>query len=115
MELRLKSIDEILSSPYLLVGFTSIDQAAKYISNSPHSILLNGCLLYAYLGEGSVKSVVITSHRKRGKIMVSVMYDGYKMIHCGRKIEHLESLIYEFESDKRLKLLHDSLKSRFYE
>lgn len=112
----LKCIDTILSeSPTISGEFIDINQVASYISSTPHRVLLDGYLLYAYKGNGPVKSVVITTGHKYGKFMISIFYDGYKMIQSGFDINTLDMYIKKFGEDKKLNDLYKSLIDRFYE
>lgn len=112
----LKCINTILSeSPSIIGEFVDIDQVASYISSTHHRVLLDGYLLYAYKGDGSVKSVVITTGHKYGEFMISIFYDGYKMIQSGFDISTLDLYIKRFGEDKKLKDIYESLINRFYE
>lgn len=114
--MRLKQIEQIVTAIPICSGiFTDVNQVAEYIANSDHSILLTGYLLYAYKGTGSVRSVVITTHKEYGKVMLSIFYDGYKMIHCGMLMDNIVYLIEEFSKDKKLAELTESLTKRFYD
>jgi hypothetical protein len=112
--MKSKDLSQIISENPMIEGFSSVDQVAEYIANSSHSILLTGYLLYAYKGDDSIKSVVITTGAP-GKLMLSVFYDGYKMLYSGCKLDGLYGFIEEFSKDKKLVKLYNSIKCRFYD
>ena len=94
-------------------NFSSEVEVAKYIYNTRHSILLCGILLYAYKGDNSIKSMIISTNPMNNKMMISVFYDGYDMIYNSLVIESIPQVLSEVESDKKLKILSDNLKLKF--
>lgn len=113
---KIKNLDVIVNEPPLICGdFRDSSHAAEYIASTPHRILLEGYLLYAYKGDDSIKSIIITTGHSYGKMMISVIYDGYKMIHSGMTLDGLDSYVMKLRNDKKLNKIYSSLTSRFYD
>lgn len=112
--MNMKSYDDLISEPPMIVGWSSVSEVADYISNTNHNIILNGYLLFAYLGKDIIKSVIITTGNKYETYRISVFYEGYGMIHSGVKLNQLNHYINEFSKEKKLKVLYDKCLDRFY-
>lgn len=112
---QLNDINEIVTQPPLIVGFKDINEVAEYLVLVSHSWLLNGYLLYAFIGlTEDVRSVILTTSNKYGYLMLSEIYDSYKMIYTSLRYEYLPYYVNSFMTGKKNKDLVNSLKDRFY-
>lgn len=110
-----KDLSKVIREDALIAGFNNINEVASHISSNGHNILLDGYLLYAYKGDGSVKSVVMTTGSSWGKLRLSVIHDSYKMLFNGFQYDKMDEFLLEFSDDKKLKVILESLVNRFYE
>ena len=101
--------------PYYCGGIKDIHDAANCIIGTNHSVILNYILLFAYSGDsGGIKSVIITTSNRLGKLSISIMYDNYSMIYQSMDGTWLISFI-ESITDKKLSQLKDGLIEKFIE
>ena len=104
----------IYNSPVICGKFSSMEEVARYIGGTNHSILLDYILLFAYLGDDSdIKSVIITTSSYADKLAISVVYSNYSMIYTSVSAGWLLRFIEKVGEDKKLKELYNGLVSRF--
>lgn len=115
-DIKLKSLNIIVTEPPIIVGFKDINEVAEYLSLVSHPSLLDGYLLYAFIGPTEdVRSVILTTGYKYGKVMLSEVYDNYRMIFTEMNYDSLPEYINSYKSGKKNKSLIESLNNRFYD
>lgn len=110
-----RDLNIVVTEPAMLVGFNDVNEVASHLTNLGHGVLFDGYLLYAFKGDDQVKSVIITTGSDWGKLRLSVGYDSYKMLFCGFRYDKMDEFLEDFKSDKKLKVIYESLTRRFYE
>jgi hypothetical protein len=109
----IRSINDLILEAPSIYGFNGVNDVANFISNTHHSILLNGVLIYAELvNKDGIKSIIITSTSNMNKFMVSIMYDNYNMIHSGATPESIDWLINSLDS-KPLRQVKENMILKF--
>lgn len=105
----------ISEPPYYCGDIKDIRDAANCIIGTNHSVILNYILLFAYSGDqGGIRSVIITTSNRPGKLSISIIYDNYSMIYQSMDSQWLISFI-ESLTDKKLLVLRNGLLEKFIE
>ena len=105
----------ISEPPYFCGDIKDINDAASCIIGTLHSILLNYILLFVYSGNScGIRSVIITTSDRVGKLSISIIYDNYNMIYQSMSSDWLINFIESLE-DKKMKELKEGLINKFIE